>query len=257
MIRLVKRGANQIVHGGVGNHEGFCAVALHVQHAGHKCAGLRHQETSWLEQQAARKAPRALFNGAAYSRNFGRGDRNRHRGNRCPARRRRRSRSVHAGALQLPHKFCHPLHRGAKRICGANLRADMHAHAVRFEPAIPRGIPCRCAERCEYRCRICARAVRWRCRDASRQRHRDSRASAKRALVLSLRARAARSSSSASLSTLNSRILRAKSLVDLCRRFADAGKHDAGPQPRVRREAHAPVRRRKQYQNPRPVPPAA
>ena len=37
---------------------------------------------------------------------------------------------------QLPHQLAHPLHGRAKRLGRANLRADMHAHAVRFQPAI-------------------------------------------------------------------------------------------------------------------------
>ncbi len=56
MISLIERGANQIVHGGVRNDEGLCAVALDVQHASDERARLRDEETSWLKQQAARES---------------------------------------------------------------------------------------------------------------------------------------------------------------------------------------------------------
>ena len=106
--------------------------------------------------------------------------------------------------LSCRTSLLHALQRRAKRLRRANLRADVHAHAMRVRASVLlRGLRDRFPAPAECRCRICARATRSRYMDASRRKHRDSRAARTALCFFSLRARAASSSSSASLSTLN------------------------------------------------------
>ncbi len=78
-----------------------------------------------------------------------------------------------AFALELLDQFGDALHGLAKGLRGANLRADVDADAVRLKPAVACRALVDARAPGECRCRTCARAGRWRCRDASRQRRRD------------------------------------------------------------------------------------
>ena len=66
-MRLVERGADQVVHGGVGDHEGLFAVALHVEHARHQRPGLGDEKAARLDEQAAVETAERLSMAAAYS----------------------------------------------------------------------------------------------------------------------------------------------------------------------------------------------
>ena len=197
------------------------------------------------------KPPSALLNGRGVLAHLGRRVETAAHDNRCPARRRHRSAfSTMPSRRNWPHQLGHPLHGRAKRLRRANLRTDVHADAVRLKPAVARRALVDRAAPGEYRCRTCARAGRSRCTDASRQRRRDSRAAQSAPCVFSLRARAASSSSSASLSTLNSRMPASapgRSPPPSCPRR----KRPPAPRPPARRPAPAPVRRRKQCRSPR------
>ena len=60
-MRLVERGANEVVHRRIGNHKSLLAVLLHLQHACQQRARLRHEEPSRLEQQSAFKSIQRLL----------------------------------------------------------------------------------------------------------------------------------------------------------------------------------------------------
>ena len=59
VVGLVERGADEVVHAGVGDDEGLGAVLLDVKDAGEQAAGLGDDEAAGLEEQAAssRRAP--------------------------------------------------------------------------------------------------------------------------------------------------------------------------------------------------------
>ena len=71
VVSLVERGADEIVHGRIGNDEGFFAVALDDEHAGKERTGLGHKEPAGLDEQAAFKAGKALKNGGGVFSHFG------------------------------------------------------------------------------------------------------------------------------------------------------------------------------------------
>ena len=61
-MRLVKRRADQVVHGRIGDHEGLFAVSLHLENSRNESSGLRHQEAAGLQQQPAVEAvQRAVY----------------------------------------------------------------------------------------------------------------------------------------------------------------------------------------------------
>jgi hypothetical protein len=51
VVGVVEGGADEVVHGGVGDDEGLAAVFLDVEDAGEKCAGLGYDEAAWFEEQ--------------------------------------------------------------------------------------------------------------------------------------------------------------------------------------------------------------
>ena len=73
VISLVERGTDQVVHRRVGNHEGLPAVALDVEHAREKRAGLRDQEAPRLQQQTALEGAEGAFNGRGVFAHLGGG----------------------------------------------------------------------------------------------------------------------------------------------------------------------------------------
>ena len=130
--------ADQIVHGRVGNHESLFAIALHIKHPRQQRAGLRHQKPPRLNQQIARRNRPARDSAPPHIRPLWPPRQSRRRDSRCPGRRRHRSSSARCPRSSAAHQLAHPLHRRAKRVRRANLRANVNADAVRLEPAIPR-----------------------------------------------------------------------------------------------------------------------
>src|ERR1700733_4564080 len=50
MVRLIKRGADEVVHGGVNNDELPVAVAFAIKYASEQHAGFGYDRTAWLNQ---------------------------------------------------------------------------------------------------------------------------------------------------------------------------------------------------------------
>ena len=90
MMCLVERGADKVVHGGVGNDEGLFAVALYRENPGDESAGLGDKEAAGLDEQAAVEVGKRLLNGGMRTRLPWRQRRRRRRDNRCQGRPRRR-----------------------------------------------------------------------------------------------------------------------------------------------------------------------
>ena len=68
---LVKRGSDEVVHGGVGNDEGLFAVAFDGEHAGHQRPGLGYEKAAGLDEQAAVEAGQRVLNGSGVLRYLG------------------------------------------------------------------------------------------------------------------------------------------------------------------------------------------
>jgi len=50
-VSLVERGADEVVHGGVGDDEGFAAIFFDVEDGGEQGSGLSDEEASGFEQE--------------------------------------------------------------------------------------------------------------------------------------------------------------------------------------------------------------
>ncbi len=87
VVRLVERGADEVVHRRIRDDECLAAVPLHVQHARHQRSRLRDEKSPRLKQQSSFEALERRITAAAYSRTRAAGSKCR-RGNRCPIRRR-------------------------------------------------------------------------------------------------------------------------------------------------------------------------
>jgi hypothetical protein len=136
VIGLIERGADEVVHRGVGNHKGLFAVALDVQHTRERAAGLRDQEAPRLQQQAALEASEGAFYGGGVLAHLGGGVEAARVVINAQASAGIDGLEVDALALELAQQLAHPLHRRAKRRCRANLRADVEADAIGLKPAL-------------------------------------------------------------------------------------------------------------------------
>ncbi len=68
---LVECGANEVVHGRVGNHKGLLAIALHVKHARQQRSRLGDKETARLDEQAPFEIAKRVFERRGVLLHFG------------------------------------------------------------------------------------------------------------------------------------------------------------------------------------------
>src|ERR1035437_649428 len=136
VMGLVKRRADEVVHGGVGNDEGLLAVLLDLEDAGNQRPGLGDEEAARLDEQPPIEALQCVFEGRGVLAHLGRGiefagavvDAQSTAGiDRL---------EVDALALEWAHELPAPPHGRAKGVGGAILRADVNADAVRLKPAV-------------------------------------------------------------------------------------------------------------------------
>ena len=135
VIGLVERGTDEVVHGGVGDHKGLLAVALDLKDARHESAGLRDDKAARLDEQTCRRSRRGRLGGRQRTCGLGGGvevggvivDAQASAGIDClgsmPSRRSWRN-------------SLNPFHGRAKGVRGANLRADVEADAMRLKPSV-------------------------------------------------------------------------------------------------------------------------
>ncbi len=141
VVRLVQRRPDQVVHRRIDDHKRLHAVAFHLQHPRQQPACLRHHEASRLQQQVRVQPSRRLVH---------RGGVVLHLARRIELRLLRRIAVVDAQAAarvhvanvvpifsQLADQPRNPRQCRGKRLNGAYLRADMHAHSGRIQPPPP------------------------------------------------------------------------------------------------------------------------
>ncbi len=135
---LVKCGADQVVHCRINHNKGLFAVALHMEHTCHKRPSLSHQKAPRLQQQPALKAAQRLLNGRRIAAHV----RLRVEISAVVVNAEPTTRvdglQHNALARKLAHHAAYARNRRAKGLRRADLRSDVHAHAMRLKPAMPR-----------------------------------------------------------------------------------------------------------------------
>ena len=134
VVGLVERGADEIVHAGVGDDEGLFAVLLYVEDRGEERAGLCDEEASGLEEQVQSE----VFGRAEYLRGVGLdGGLGVELGFAVLDAEATAGVEVGEGyavLAELLDESGDALERCAEGVYGANLRADVDADAGRLEP---------------------------------------------------------------------------------------------------------------------------
>ena len=135
-MRVVERRADQVVHAGIDDDEGFGFAVLHIEHARDQDAGIADDEPARLEDQLAVKTARRVFDDPRIGVRIGRRIVVLAIGNAQAAAEIDMADAVAVGA-QRAHEIGEQRERVAERIELDDLAADMHvdagdAHALEF-----------------------------------------------------------------------------------------------------------------------------